>query len=58
MEANARQPKLNLLNKDYAIYLPAVNAGFATGTLQTLKDNRPFPPDLELSDLIFWNRNN
>ena len=58
MEANTRQPKLNLLNKDYAIYLPAVNDSFASGTLKTLKDNRPFPPDLEISDLIFWNRNN
>ncbi len=49
---------MRLLNKDYAIYLPAVNDSFASGAIKSLSANRPFPPDLELSDLIFWNRNN
>jgi hypothetical protein len=58
METNARQPAMNLLNKDYAIYLPAVNSTFAAATVKPLPANRPFPQDLELSDLIFWNRDN
>jgi|LauGreDrversion4_2_1035121.scaffolds.fasta_scaffold188344_2 hypothetical protein len=49
---------MNLLNKDYAIYLPAVNNTFAAATVKPLPANRPFPQDLELSDLIFWNRDN
>ena len=48
----------SLLNKDYAVYLPAVNDTFAADVLKPLKSDRPFPAGLELKDLIFWDKNN
>jgi hypothetical protein len=48
----------SLLNKDYAIYLPAVNDSFAADVLKPLKADRPFPVGIDLKDLIFWDKNN
>lgn len=47
---------MNLLNTDYAIYLPAVNDSFAAETIKS--HQRALPAGLEIEDLIFWNRKN
>ena len=46
-----------LTHADYAIYLPAVNEGYAALANKDLPPSRPFPIDLKLSDLIFWEPN-
>lgn len=44
--------------EDYAIYLPAVNDDFAVRVTQQVPANRPFPVNLTLSDLAFWDKKN
>ena len=46
-----------LTHADYAIYLPAVNDGYAAIANRDLPPDRPFPSGLALSDLIFWEPN-
>jgi hypothetical protein len=41
----------------YATYVPAASDGFSSGVLDALKEGRPFPADLSVEDLIFWNEN-
>lgn len=41
-----------------AVYLPAVNDGFAAGVIKPLPSGRAFPYGLDLTDLIFWQRGN
>lgn len=41
---------------DYALYLPAVNSNYANIACQNLNSARPFPKNLSLTDLSFWNR--
>jgi hypothetical protein len=48
---------MSLTKDEYAIYLPAVNEGYAAEVCKQLKGNRPFPEDLILRDLIFWEPN-
>jgi len=50
------QPSFN--TTDYAIYLPAVSAGYARAFLKPLPEGRPFPGNLVLDDLAFWDRKN
>ena len=50
------QPSFN--TTDYAIYLPAVSAGYAKAFLKPLPEGRPFPGNLVLDDLAFWDRKN
>ncbi len=58
MATHDGQPRMSLLNTDYAVYLPAVNDSFAAEVLKPLPPNRPFPAGLTLADLIFWDRGN
>ncbi len=58
MEQRGKLMSDGLLNKDYAIYLPAVNDKFPEEVLKPLDPSRPFPAGLELKDLIFWDRDN
>jgi hypothetical protein len=44
--------------EEYAIYLPAVNAMFAEQVAKQVADSRPFPDNLKLKDLQFWNKSN
>jgi hypothetical protein len=50
------QPSFN--TTDYAIYLPAVSAGYAQAFLKPLPGGRLFPENLALDDLAFWDRKN
>lgn len=43
---------------DYAIYLPAVTDKYASRVTQIPDPSRPFPKNLKLSDLAFWDKNN
>jgi len=43
---------------DYAIYLPAVNEEFARRVTQDVASGRPFPANLALKDLAFWDKTN
>jgi hypothetical protein len=46
------------LHRDaYAVYLPAVNDSYAAETTKELPTDRPFPDDLTLRDLVFWEPN-
>ena len=42
---------------DYAIYLPAVNAGYAADVCKRQPRGRPFPDGIDLPDLAFWEPN-
>lgn len=44
--------------QDFAIYLPAVNDEFASRVTQQVPPNRPFPANLTLRDLAFWEQRN
>jgi hypothetical protein len=44
--------------KDFAIYLPAINAAFASKVIESVPKTRPFPSGLSLLDLAFWDRGN
>ena len=49
---------MSVMSNQYAVYLPAVNSNYAKELLKTLPPNRQFPPNLQLEDLIFWNKKN
>lgn len=48
---------MSLTKTDYAIYLPAVNEGYAAIANNPMPQGRPFPTGLTLKDLIFWEPN-
>lgn len=48
---------MSLTKPEYAIYLPAVNEGYAAIANKPLPQGRPFPDGLKLADLIFWEPN-
>lgn len=48
---------VSLTSDDYAVYLPAVNDGYAAEVAKELADDRPFPVGLTLRDLAFWEPN-
>jgi hypothetical protein len=52
-----RHTDTGLTNIQDAIYLPAVNEGYAAIANKPLPTQRPFPADLTLHDLIFWEPN-
>lgn len=41
----------------YATFVPAASEGFTKGTIEPLKEDRPFPAGVTLEDLNFWNEN-
>ena len=43
--------------KDYAIYLPAIN-DFASGITKEMSNIRPFPEEITINDLNFWDKSN
>lgn len=43
--------------RDYAIYLPAVNTGYANFLTKPIPANRPFPAGLAIEDFCIWNKN-
>ena len=47
-----------MMSDSDAVYLPAVNDGFAAGVIKPLPSGRPFPRGYDLTDLIFWQRGN
>ncbi len=49
---------MHMIDDTYAVYLPAVNTLYANTLAKPLPDNRPFPADLTLDDLIFWKKGN
>ncbi len=40
-----------------AVYLPAINGTFAREAVIAKLGNRPFPADLTIDDLVYWNSN-
>lgn len=46
-----------LTKDEYAVYLPAVNDGYAAEVCKELSPDRPFPTGLSLKDLVFWEPN-
>jgi hypothetical protein len=48
---------MSLTKDSYAVYLPAVNDGYAATISKPLPEGRPFPANLTLRDLIFWEPN-
>ena len=48
---------VSLTSDEYAIYLPAINDSYAAETVKELPTDRPFPDDLTLRDLVFWEPN-
>jgi hypothetical protein len=49
---------MSMINKEYAVYLPAVNTLYADVIVKPVPDNRPFPTTFTLDDLMFWKDNN
>jgi hypothetical protein len=47
----------DLASGNNAIYLPAVNEGYAAIANKPLPTDRPFPAGLTLADLVFWEPN-
>lgn len=47
-----------MITDKYAVYLPAVQNSFAAGVLRQNINSRPMPSGIELSDLVFWNKQN
>jgi hypothetical protein len=47
-----------MMSDNYAVYLPAVNAGYASIMTKPVPVGRPFPNTLKLDDLMFWKGNN
>ena len=47
-----------MISKDFAVYLPAVNDIYANGLTKQLDPSRPFPADVTLEDLMFWDKHN
>jgi hypothetical protein len=43
--------------KDYAIYLPAINTGYANFLTKPIPQGRPFPAGLAIEDFCIWNKN-
>ena len=43
--------------KDYAIYLPAINTGYANFLTKPIPQGRPFPSGLAIEDFCIWNKN-
>ena len=49
---------MKLYSDEYAIYLPAVNDGYAATVSKPLSPpDRPFPDGLTMTDLVFWEPN-
>ena len=48
---------MKLTADDYAVYLPAVNEGYAADVCKELPASRPFPAGVSLRDLAFWEPN-
>ena len=49
---------MKMISDDFAVYLPAVNTLFADALVRPIPDGRPFPDNLSLDDLKFWQPKN
>lgn len=49
---------MKMISDDFAVYLPAVNTMFADALVRPIPDGRPFPDNLSLDDLKFWQPKN
>lgn len=49
---------MELYNPQFAVYTPAVNAGYIASVTRTMPKGRRFPKGLVPRDLMFWEKNN
>lgn len=49
---------MSIISDEYAVYLPAVNEVFAKNLTRSVPGTRPFPDNVKLSDLAFWDKAN
>lgn len=45
-----------MTDEKYAVYLPAVQDGYASGVVRQIYKDRPLPTGVELKDLIYWDK--